>query len=179
MGLKMRFFALGALVMEKLGVSTQLIAPGDIYPALELGTIDATELASPAIDRDLGFYQIAKHYYFPGWHQQSTWVEMIVNLDKWNALTDRQRRIFEVACGNMVRRTIALSEAEQVTALEFFQEQGVTLHQWSPEMLALFKSAWDEVVAEEVANDETFAKVWESLDGFRTRYATWRKLGYL
>jgi TRAP-type mannitol/chloroaromatic compound transport system substrate-binding protein len=71
-GLKMRFFGLGAKVMEKIGVSTQLIAGGDIYPALERGSIDATEYSMPAIDLDLGFYQIAKHYYFPGWHQQST-----------------------------------------------------------------------------------------------------------
>lgn len=88
-GLKMRFFGLGARVVEKLGVSTQLLAPGDIYPALELGTIDATELASPPIDRDMGFYQIAKHYYFPGWHQQSTWVDIIFNLDIWNGLSPR------------------------------------------------------------------------------------------
>jgi TRAP-type mannitol/chloroaromatic compound transport system substrate-binding protein len=61
-GLKMRFFGLGAKVMERIGVSTQLIAGGDIYPALERGSIDATEYSMPAIDLDLGFYQIAKHY---------------------------------------------------------------------------------------------------------------------
>ena len=86
-GLKMRFFALGAKVMEKVGVSTQLLAGGDIVPALELGTIDATEYASPVIDKDLGFYQIAKHYYFPGWHQQSTWLDLIVNLKRWRELS--------------------------------------------------------------------------------------------
>ena len=80
-GLKMRFFGLGAKVMEKVGVSTQLLAGGDIYPALELGTIDSTEFAMPAIDLELGFYQIAKHYYFPGWHQQSTFMELMINLE--------------------------------------------------------------------------------------------------
>ena len=75
-GLKMRFFGLGATVMQRLGVDTQLLAGGDIYPALERGTIDATEFSMPAIDLDLGFYQIAKHYYFPGWHQQSTLQEL-------------------------------------------------------------------------------------------------------
>ena len=64
-GLKMRFFGLGAKVMQKLGVDTQLLAGGDIYPALERGTIDATEFSMPAIDQNLGFYNIAKHYYFP------------------------------------------------------------------------------------------------------------------
>ena len=178
-GLKMRFFALGARVMEKLGVSTQLLAGGDIFPALELGTIDATEYASPAIDRNLGFYQVAKHYYFPGWHQQSTWVEIIVNLDKWNGLSESQRSMFEVACGDMVRYSIALGEAAQVPAMEFLQQQGVVFHKWSPEMLGLFRSGWDQVLAEEVAKDPTFARVWASLNDFRTRYATWRDLGYL
>ena len=75
----MRFFGLGAKVMQKFGVSTQQLAGGDIYPALELGTIDATEFSMPAIDRSYGFYQIAKHNYFPGWHQQSTANEILVN----------------------------------------------------------------------------------------------------
>src|SRR5690606_15932931 len=61
-GLKMRFFGLGAKVMEKFGVSTQLLAAGDVYPALELGTIDATELSFPSMDVKMGFHQIAKHY---------------------------------------------------------------------------------------------------------------------
>ncbi len=178
-GLKMRFFALGARVMEKLGVSTQLLAGGDIFPALELGTIDATEYASPAIDRDLGFYQVAKHYYFPGWHQQSTWADMIVNLDKWNALPTAQQRQFESACGNSVRRSIAEGEALQVPALEFLKEKGVVLHQWDDTMLAAFESAWVEVAAEEAEKDPDFARAWESLQEFRTNYAEWRELGYL
>ncbi len=178
-GLKMRFFALGARVMEKVGVSTQLLAGGDIYPALELGTIDATEYASPAIDRNLGFHEIAQHYYFPGWHQQSTWAEILLNLDNWNTLSPRQQRMFEVSCGDMVREAVAYGEAAQVPALEFLQGQGVELHRWSPEMLQIFSDAWDEVAAEEAAANETFAKAWESLKAFRERYAIWRDLGYL
>src|SRR3546814_4739154 len=94
-GLKMRFFGLGAKVMEKFGVSTQLLAGGDIYPALELGSIDATEFSYPSLDKALGFYQIAKHNYFPGWHQQASLLEVIMNGDKWKSLTDGQRAIVE------------------------------------------------------------------------------------
>ena len=92
-GMKMRFFGLGAKVMQKLGVDTQLLAPADIYPALERGTIDATEFSMPAIDLKLGFYQVAKHYYFPGWHQQSTLLEFMVNMDKWNAMDAQQQAV--------------------------------------------------------------------------------------
>ena len=78
----MRFFGLGAKVMDKLGVSTQLLAPGDIFQALQLGTIDATEFAMPSMDQKFGFYQVAKYYYFPGWHQQASLLELFVNQKK-------------------------------------------------------------------------------------------------
>ena len=65
----MRFFGLGANVMQKMGVSTQLLQPGEIFQALQLGTIDATEFSMPSADLSLGFHQVAKFYYFPSWHQ--------------------------------------------------------------------------------------------------------------
>jgi len=178
-GLKMRFFGLGGRVMQKLGVSTQLLAGGDIYPALELGTIDATEFAMPAIDRELGFHEIAKHYYFPGWHQQSTFLELMINKDKWDALTTAQQAQIEATCGDNFRHSIAEGEALQFRAITDLKAAGVTVHKWPDDMLAAFKGAWDEVVAEEVAADEDFARVWQSLESFRADYVVWRDLGYL
>jgi TRAP-type mannitol/chloroaromatic compound transport system substrate-binding protein len=178
-GLKMRFFGLGAKVMEKLGVSTQLLAGGDIFPALELGTIDATEFSMPAIDLDLGFHQIAKHYYFPGWHQQSTFIEMIINMDRWNGLSAQQQAQIRISCGENFRQSIAEGEAIQFDALKTLQDSGVTAHRWSDEMMATFSGAWDEVVKEEVAADPDFARVWESLRAFREKYDAWEALGYL
>ena len=178
-GLKMRFFGLGAKVMEKLGVSTQLIAGGDIYPALELGTIDATEFSMPAIDKELGFHEIAGHYYFPGWHQQSTFIELMVNMERWNALDDRRKAQLEIACGENFRQSIAEGEAIQFGALEELSAAGVEAHRWSDEMMAAYSGAWDEVVVEEAAADPSFAEVWESLSTFREKYAVWKNLGYL
>jgi len=178
-GLKMRFFGLGAKVMEKVGVSTQLLAGGDIYPALELGTIDSTEFSMPAIDLELGFYQIAKHYYFPGWHQQSTFMELMINLEKWNTLSETQQAQIQAVCGDNIRHAIAEGEGIQGPALKTLQEKGVTLHTWSPEMLSLFENGWNEVVAELIESDEDFAKVWASLSKFREDYKEWKELGYL
>ena len=81
-GMKMRFFGLGARVMQKIGVSTQLLAGGDIFPALEKGVIDATEFSMPAMDIKYGFYQIAKNNYFPGWHQQVSVSHLLINKEK-------------------------------------------------------------------------------------------------
>jgi len=178
-GLKMRFFGLGAKVMEKLGVSTQLIAGGDIFPALELGTIDATEFSMPAVDKELGFYQVAKHYYFPGWHQQSTYFELMINLDRWNSLNPTQQAQIKAGCGENFRISIAEGEAIQFGALEELKAEGVEIHRWSDDMLGAFSAAWDEVVAEEAANNPDFARVWESMQEFRANYAPWKELGYL
>ena len=178
-GLKMRFFGLGAKVMEKIGVSTQLIAGGDIYPALERGSIDATEYSMPAIDLDLGFYQIAKHYYFPGWHQQSTLFELMMNREKWDALNDTQKAQIEVACGDNVREGLAEGEAIQFKALAELKEKGVQIHRWSPEILSALEAAWQDVAAELSGQDESFKTAWDSLSTFRANYATWKELGYL
>ena len=178
-GLKMRFFGLGAKVMEKLGVSTQLLAAGDIFPALELGTIDATEFSNPAIDLDLGFYQVAKHYYFPGWHQPMSMIELMINLEDWNSLTNTQQEIINAVCRESLLQGFAHGEAIQFSALQELQAKGVTVHRWSPEIMESLKTAWDEVVEEEAANNDEFARVWNSLKEFRKGYKIWGDLGYL
>lgn len=178
-GLKMRFFGLGAKVMEKLGVQTQLIAGGDLYPALELGTIDATEFSMPAIDQGLGLYQVASHYYFPGWHQQSTLFELIINKSVWDGLSDQQRAQIDAVCESAVARSLAEGEALQPKALTEMKSKGVTIHQWDEEFLGAFEAAWNEVATELATSDAQFAKVWESFSAFREEYKIWGDLGYL
>ena len=178
-GLKMRFFGLGAKVMEKLGVSTQLLAAGDIFPALELGTIDAAEFSMPAIDLNLGFYQVAKHYYFPGWHQQSTLFDLTINLDIWEGLDDTTKIKIETVCDAAIANGLAEGEAIQSAALEELEKNGVILHKWPEEILSALNEAWLQVVEEESAQDADFARVWDSLSSFRERYARWRDFGYM
>ncbi len=178
-GMKMRFFGLGAKVMQKLGVDTQLLAPADIYPALERGTIDATEFSMPAIDLKLGFYQVAKHYYFPGWHQQSTLLEFMVNMDKWNAMDEQQQAVITTACRANVATGLAEGEAIQGAALKELVSKGVTLHKWTDEQLAVFEDLWGEVATEQAAANEDFARVWKSLQEYREGYKIWKDYGYL
>jgi TRAP-type mannitol/chloroaromatic compound transport system substrate-binding protein len=178
-GLKMRFFGLGADVMQKLGVNTQLLAPGDIYPALERGVIDATEYSYPSLDRSIGLYQVAKHNYFPGWHQQASFVELLINLDRWNELPESYQKMIEVACGDANLWVMANAEAKQGEAIAFHKEQGVEIHQWPPEVLDAFRSAWEEVATERAAADPKFKEVFDSYQSFREQYANWREIGYL
>jgi len=178
-GLKMRFFGMGAKVMEKIGVSTQLLAGGDILPALESGTIDATEYSMPAIDLNLEFYQVAKHYYFPGWHQQSTLFDLMISKKKWAELSDVQKAQLEVACGDNFREGLAEGEAIQGKALAELKAKGVTIHRWPQEILDELNKAWLEVAADLSATNPNFKKVWDSLQKFRGEYAVWKELGYL
>jgi TRAP-type mannitol/chloroaromatic compound transport system substrate-binding protein len=178
-GLKMRFFGLGARAMEKLGVSTQLIPGGEIMPALQFGTIDATEFAMPAVDLALGFHQVAKHYYFPGWHQPATLYALFINKKNWDGLSDTQKAQFEMVCGDNIREGIAEGEALQFKAMEELKAKGVTFHQWGPEFIAAFRKAWEEVAEEEAAKSPMFKKALQSAKDFRTKYKVWYDLGYL
>lgn len=179
-GLNMRFFGLGAEVMQKLGVSTSLLAGGDIFPALERGAIDATEFSMPRIDARLGFHQIAKYNYFPGWHQPATMFELLVNKDVWEGLDERAQTQIEVACLANITTNLAEGEATNFTAMvENVEQNGVTIKQWSPEILATFEESWNEVAAELAAEDAYFKEVWDDLQEFRAGYKTWGDSIYL
>ncbi len=178
-GMKIRFLGLGALVLDRLGASTQLLAGGDIFPALELGTIDATEFAAPSVDWNLGFYQIVKNYYFPGWHQPATIYDIMINLDRWNALSDVQKAQLEMVCGDNVRQAIAQGEAMQPAALTRHKGKGVNIRRWSPEILASLEATWREVARDLSAKDETFKRAYKSLTAWQKKYSTWLNIGYL
>ena len=178
-GLRMRFFGLGAVVMQKFGVQTSLLPGGEIFAALEKGAIDATEFSLPVVDQRLGFHRLVKHNYYPGWHQQATTFELLINKDVWNGMTDQQRMILEVISKASVADSFAHGEAlEGPEIKKNVSEYGVTNHYWSEEMLAAYKNAWLEVVEEQKA-DPFFAKVWEDFSAFDEDYKYWSSIGYL
>ncbi len=178
-GLKMRFFGLGARVMQKLGVETQQLAPGDILKALQDNRIDAAEFSLPIMDKMLGFEQVAKFYYFPGWHQQATFFDLYLNLDQWQGLSEQHRALIEVACGDTIRAMIARGEAGQWKVLKDLQAQGIQLKRWPPEILVALEDAWHEVLAEESEANPNFQRVYQSYAQFRSDYRIWRHLSYL
>ena len=179
-GLKMRFFGLGAQVMQKLGVSTQLLAGADIYPALERGVIDATEFSMPAMDIDLGFYQVAKNNYFPGWHQQVSVNELLMHKPAWEALGDQHKAMVELACGEQIHYNYAETEANNPNAMnKMAQENGVQIRRWTDQELAAFEEAWLEVLEEQSAADPTFKKVADSYLAFRETYKAWGTAQFL
>ena len=179
-GLNMRFFGLGAEVMQRLGVSTSLLAASDIFPALESGAIDATEFSMPHIDTRLGFHNIAKFNYFPGWHQPATMFWLLINKDRWENLDERSQRQIEIACMANITDNYAEGEATNFAAMvDNTEKNGVTIKTWPDEMLNTFESTWNEVALELAAEDEYFATVWNDLREYRAGYATWGNSIYL
>jgi TRAP-type mannitol/chloroaromatic compound transport system substrate-binding protein len=179
-GLKMRFFGLGAKVVQKLGVSTQLLAPADIFPALERGVIDATEFSMPTMDIKQGFHQVAKFNYFPGWHQLVSVSEVLMNKQTYEALPKSYKKILQVAAGNQIHYTYAESEAMQFAAMaEMEKKHKVQIKRWKDSDIAAFEKAWLEVLQEESAKDPLFKKIADDYLAFRKNYAIWGDAQYM
>lgn len=178
-GLKFRISGLGGNVMEKLGVSTQIISPGEILQALQLGTIDAAEFSMPSIDQSLGFQSVAKYYYFPAWQSQSSFPVLLISKSKWDELSDYQKLAIESACDRNLMAMLAEGEMAQPQALAKLTESGVEIRMYPEEVLAALEEKWQEVALEQTQKSENFKKAWESYSAFREQYAVWGKVGFL
>ena len=178
-GLRTAFLGLGAKVMTKLGVETRALSGGNVFLALEAGAVDATEYSMPAIDLKLGFHAMAKHYYFPGWHQPATLFSLMINQDRWDELTPARRASIESVCGDNIRYGLAEGEALQFAALKALQLKGVQMHRWPDTILDAMKRSWLDVAKEEAAADKDFKQVWASMSEFRRDYGIWQELGHL
>ncbi len=178
-GLKIRFSDIGGKVLQKLGASVTVIPGGEIFPALEKGAIDATEFSSPAIDEMLGFDKVAKHNYFPGWHQPFTASHLVVNTEVWNGLSTSKQTMIETACTAATFRGLTHSESLQGAMLQTFDSKGVTAHRLSPALMEVLQKATDEVMAETANEDSAFKETYESMQAFRAGYDKWKALGSL
>ncbi len=178
-GLKIRFSGLGGMVLNEIGASATLMAGGEIFAALEKGTLDATEYSMPAIDEILGFHKIAKYNLFPGWHQPSTSTHLLINLDIWNELSAADQALFEMACTAATMRAITRGESLQGAQIQGFADKGVTAAKLPDDVIEELKRVSLEVINEEAAKDADFKRVWESQQAFHEQYQVWKEWGYL
>jgi len=180
-GLKMRIGGFPGSVLQKLGGVPQQIAGGDIYPALEKGTIDAAEWVGPYDDEKLGFYKVAPHYYYPGWWEGGSMLFTFINLDKWNALPKAYKSVLEQAGHYANTWMVAKYDELNPAALRRLLANGVKLHGFSPEIMeACFKAA-KELHSEIAAKNASFKKVYDSMTTFTNNGYQWfqvAELGY-
>src|SRR5512139_3560251 len=134
-GLKMRIGGFAGKVMQKLGVVPQQLAGGDIYPALEKGTIDAAEWVGPYDDEKLGFNKVAPNYYFPGWWEGGPMLLGLVNLEKWNSLPKSYQSIVEQAGQTANSWMMAKYDQGNPAAMKKLLAGGTKLRAFSPEIM--------------------------------------------
>lgn len=178
-GLKMRAAGIGGEIMKEVGMSVTVLPGGELYQALETGVLDATEFSLPTVDDQLGFYQVAKFYHLPGWHQPSTSQFLYVNMDVWNGLSAQTQSLIETTCMAGTLYAMARGEALQGPVLSEFEEKGVTAQQLPEEVLQAFRDATEVVMERESANDPQFAKVYTAMKEFQASVQPWHELGYL
>jgi len=178
-GVKMRIAGIAGKVVEKLGVVPQQIPGGDIYPALERGTIDAVEYIGPYDDEKLGFYKVAKYYYYPGWWEGGTANHTQVNLEKWNQLPKNYQSILKAAAGAVNIEQTGRYDARNPAALKRLVAAGAQLRPFPQAVMEACLKASNEVNAETSTKNADFKKVWDSIQAFRNdEYLWWQVAEY-
>jgi TRAP-type mannitol/chloroaromatic compound transport system substrate-binding protein len=172
-GLKMRIGGFAGKVMEKLGVVPQQIAGGDIYPALEKGTVDAAEWVGPYDDEKLGFNKVAKFYYYPGWWEGGPQLVTMCNKAEYDKLPKEYQNILEAACWEANTWMVAKYDAQNPAALKRLIGGGTQLRGFSKDiMVASYKAAL-EVYKEAGEKSPAFKKIYESMVAFRNEQLLW------
>jgi TRAP-type mannitol/chloroaromatic compound transport system substrate-binding protein len=172
-GLKFRIAGIAGSVLTKLGTVPQQIAGGDIYPALEKGTVDAAEWVGPYDDEKLGFNKVAKYYYDPGWWEGCAQVDLYVSIDQWQKLPKSYQTVLEAASAEAAIWMTAKYDADNPAALRRLVAAGTQLRPFSREiMTACYKAAF-ELYDEISAQNAKFKKVYEAWKKFREEEYLW------
>ncbi|MBA1156019.1 TRAP transporter substrate-binding protein [Microvirga mediterraneensis] len=172
-GLKVRIGGLAGMVMQKLGAVPQQIPGGDIYPALERGTIDAAEWIGPYDDEKLGFAKVAPYYYYPAFWEGGPSIHLFINQAKWKELPKAYQSILTAATGYANTDMLAKYDAKNPAALRRLLGAGTQLRPLSQEILEAAYKAASEVFDEVSAKNADFKKVYESYRAFRNEEYLW------
>jgi len=176
-GLKMRVPGFAGEVLSKLGVVVTNIAPGELYTALDRGTIDALEWVGPSLDLSMGFQKIAP-YYYTGWHEPATELQFIVNQEKFDALPEHLREILTIAMQYAAYDMYARSYHESAVNWASIEKEypEVQVRTFSPEIISAMKQANDQLLAESAASDPTFKEILESQKAYMKMARKWTEI---
>ncbi len=172
-GLKMRIPGAGGDVMAALGVSVQVIAGGEIYPALERGAIDATEWVGPYDDEKLGFHKVANFYYYPGWWEPGPSLSFYVNQDAWSSLPAAYKEVFKAAAAESAATMQQRYDYENPAALKRLLEAGVDMRPFSDDLLKAASEASQQYLEDNAAKDPAYRKVYEAFKVARSDQRRW------
>jgi TRAP-type mannitol/chloroaromatic compound transport system substrate-binding protein len=172
-GLKMRIAGLAGQVMTKLGVVPQQIPGGDIYPALERGTIDAAEWVGPYDDEKLGFAKVAPFYYYPGFWEGGPSIHLFINQAKWKELPKAYQAVVTSAAAHTNVDMLAKYDARNPAALRRLVGGGAQLRPFSQEIMEAGFKASNELYEEIGSKNADFKKIYDSYRAFRGEEYLW------
>ena len=173
-GLKMRIPGLGGEVFSKLGVNPILLPAGEIYTSLERGVIDATEWVGPALDIKMGFYKVAP-YYYSGWHEPGSILELTFNKHKWNKLSSEHQMIIEMASSQMNADMASEFHYENMKSLDLLKQKGVEIQSYPADVIDAGKKALVDVLREQSALNSDFKEVADDASAFLQQSKAWSK----
>ncbi len=176
-GLRMRIPGLGGNVLKKVGGNPVLMSGSEIYTALERGVLDATEWVGPYHDLRLGLNRAASFYYYPGWHEPGTELELIINSNAWAQLPEDLKAIVNNAAQATSMWMYTTMEYHNNEALlELQSSQNIEILEFPSEVLAELKRVSEEVLEEEAATDPEFKRIHEHYKEFRENYSNWTRI---
>lgn len=178
-GLKMRIAGLTGQIMAKLGATPTQIAAPDVYPALEKGTIDATEFVGPYDDERLGFHQVAKYYYYPGWWEGGPQVSIYANKTEFEALPKSYQAIFQAACAEGNTYMTARYDAENSKALRRLVGKGALLRAYPRDLMEAAYKLSQEMYADLSAQNPNFKKIYGHMKPFMDETNVWFRVAEL
>lgn len=171
-GLKMRIPGLGGEVMNRLGVTVQVLPGGEIYPSLERGAIDAAEWVGPYDDEKLGFYEFVQNYYYPGWWEPGPGLSFYVNRGEWDKLPSMYQQAFEVAAAEANQAMLAMYDARNPPALQRLVDAGVQLRPFPDDVMVAARRMTEDLL-EESASEPSFRKIYDAYKNWRDLSHTW------
>jgi TRAP-type mannitol/chloroaromatic compound transport system substrate-binding protein len=176
-GLKMRVPGFAGEVLSKLGVVVTNIAPGELYTALDRGTIDALEWVGPSLDLNMGFQKIAP-YYYTGWHEPATELQFMVNQEKFDALPDHLQEILTIAMQYAAYDMYARSYHESAVNWASIEKEypEVKIRTFSPEIIAAMKQSNEELLAASAASDPVFKEILDSQNAYKKMARKWTEI---
>jgi len=175
-GLKFRVGGVAGQVLARLGVVPQQIPPGDIYPALEKGTIDAAEWIGPYDDEKLSFLKVAPYYYYPGWWEGCANGFLYINTAKWAELPKVYQDMMTVAAAQVAADLTAKYDARNAQAIKRLVAAGAQLRPFSTDILDACFKATNELFAEVSAKNAKFKVLNDSMTAFRNEQYQWQQV---
>ncbi|MEN8822506.1 MAG: TRAP transporter substrate-binding protein [Abyssibacter sp.] len=176
-GLKMRIPGLGGEVLKRLGVTVQNIPGGELFQALDQGTIDATEWVGPYNDLAFGLHKAAKYCYYPGWHEPGTVLECMVNQSAYEALPADLQAIVEVACRVTSQRMTAEFTARNGRAVQtLVDEHGVEMRPLPAAVLSRIRVVAEQVAQELAQENPAAAAIYDSFSRYAKQTAAWTRM---